>query len=160
MVESVDQSHIAASRVETHQNQEESSFMKPVLQALVLADHIYVDGRTGKKVIAGTFNRLWAKTFPSQLGRTVYAYICLTDVQGPFNLQLRYVELDTNQVLLGNQPVPLSSDDRLASLEVVVEVPSLPMRREGVCALELYAGDDLLGALRLTVSKLGEGASS
>ncbi len=31
---------------------------KPVLQALVLADHIYQDKITGKKIIAGTFNRV------------------------------------------------------------------------------------------------------
>lgn len=31
---------------------------KPVLQARVLADHIYQDKVTGKKVIAGTFNRV------------------------------------------------------------------------------------------------------
>ena len=31
---------------------------KPVLQALVLADHVYQDKTTGKMVIAGTFNRL------------------------------------------------------------------------------------------------------
>lgn len=30
----------------------------PVLQALVLADHIYQDKITGKKIIAGTFNRV------------------------------------------------------------------------------------------------------
>lgn len=33
--------------------------MKPVLQALLLADHIYEDKATGKKIIAGTFNRLF-----------------------------------------------------------------------------------------------------
>ncbi len=31
---------------------------KPVLQALVLADHVYQDKSTGKKIIAGTFNRV------------------------------------------------------------------------------------------------------
>jgi hypothetical protein len=31
---------------------------KPVLQALVLADHVYQDKITGKKIIAGTFNRV------------------------------------------------------------------------------------------------------
>ena len=31
---------------------------QPVLQALVLADHVYQDKVTGKKIIAGTFNRV------------------------------------------------------------------------------------------------------
>ena len=32
---------------------------KPLLQALILADHVYQDAQTGKKVIAGTFNQLF-----------------------------------------------------------------------------------------------------
>jgi hypothetical protein len=32
--------------------------LRPNLQALLLADHVYQDKDTGKKVIAGTFNRL------------------------------------------------------------------------------------------------------
>lgn len=32
--------------------------VKPVLQAILLADHVYVDGNTGKHVVAGVFDRL------------------------------------------------------------------------------------------------------
>ncbi len=32
--------------------------MKPIIQAMVLADHVYEDKSTGKKIIAGTFNQL------------------------------------------------------------------------------------------------------
>jgi hypothetical protein len=32
--------------------------VKPVLQALLLADHIYEDRTTGKRIVAGIFNRL------------------------------------------------------------------------------------------------------
>jgi hypothetical protein len=40
---------------------------KPILQALVLAEHIYQDQGTGKKIIAGTFNRVFfGKTRPPQ----------------------------------------------------------------------------------------------
>ena len=134
--------------------------MVPVLQALVLADHIYVDRFTGNKVIAGTFNHLWAGQFPGKFGRPVWAYICLTDLQGTVNLQLRYVDLETNQVLLENRPVEVKSENRLASTEVIVQVPPFPMPHPGFYAFELYAGDDLLGALRLEVSKIEEEAQS
>jgi hypothetical protein len=40
---------------------------KPILQALVLAEHIYQDAGTGKKIIAGTFNRVFfGRTKPPQ----------------------------------------------------------------------------------------------
>ena len=31
---------------------------KPVLQAMVLADHVYQDRQTGKYIIAGTFSQI------------------------------------------------------------------------------------------------------
>lgn len=37
---------------------------KPVLQAMVLADHVYQDNTTGKFIIAGTFTRLWCSRKP------------------------------------------------------------------------------------------------
>ncbi len=41
--------------------------------------------------------------------------------------------------------------------EMVVEVPPLPMPHEGVYALELYAAEERLGALRIPVGRLKEG---
>lgn len=41
--------------------------IRPILQAMVLADQVYEDKSTGKKVIAGTFNTLlFARRHPSQ----------------------------------------------------------------------------------------------
>src|SRR5712672_2590530 len=34
------------------------SMPKPVLQSLILADHVYEDKLTGKRIIAGVFNRI------------------------------------------------------------------------------------------------------
>lgn len=126
--------------------------MRPVLQALVLADQVYVDKRTGKKIIAGTFNRLWAQGLPAKLGKFTYAYICLTDVQGSLDIHLKYVDLKTNEVLLESPTVNVVSEDRLASTEMIVEVPQFPMPREGFYAFEVYAGKDMLGSLRIQVS--------
>ena len=60
---------------------------KPVLQALVLADHVYVDAETGKKIIAGTFNELHAAEFPTQFAHVTFAYLCLTDLRGEAELE-------------------------------------------------------------------------
>lgn len=38
---------------------------KPVLQALVLADHVYQDRHTGKMIIAGTFTRMTRGSHPA-----------------------------------------------------------------------------------------------
>jgi len=126
---------------------------KPILQALVLADHVYIDAPTGKKVIAGAFNRLWARKFPAELGFTTWAYICLTEVQGTVPIALRYIDLQTNEVLLATKPLTIQSDDPLASRELIIEVPSFPMPHAGTYVFEVYAGDEAIGSLRITVTK-------
>ena len=126
---------------------------KPILQALVLADHVYEDRRTGKMVIAGTFGKLWAAEFPARLGRTTQAYICLTDLQGPLSLSLRYRDLKTNELLLRSPDIEVQCENPLATVQIVAEVPPFPMPHEGFYAFDLHAGDELLGSLRIEVGK-------
>jgi hypothetical protein len=123
----------------------------PVVQALLLADHVYEDGVTGKKVIAGTFDCLYAKEFPTHFYSVTNAYVCITEVRGEVPLILRYVDLATNEVLMECGPITISSDDPLASIDFAVQVPPIPMPHEGVFAFELHAFNELLGCLRITV---------
>ncbi len=125
--------------------------VKPVLQALLLADHVYTEEGTGKKVIAGTFDCLFGNEFPTEFYQVTYAYICVTDVHGEVPLMLRYVDLATNEVLLEYGPISVRSDDPLASIDFAIEVPPIPMPHEGVFAFELHAFNELLGFLRITV---------
>lgn len=133
--------------------------IKPILQALVLADQVYVDARSGKKIVAGTFNRLWGRSFPTSFGRPTHAFICLTDVRGTLNLTLRYKGLANNNTLLELQGLKVESSDPLSSVEMIVEVPPLPMPAEGIYAFELYSGESLLGSLRVLASLIPSGAN-
>jgi hypothetical protein len=130
--------------------------VKPVLQALVLADQIYTDGRSGKKVIAGTFNRLWTHKMPARFGQTTWAFICLTEVRGTIQIRLRYRDLRSSEVLLETGEIEVKSDDPLVSAEIIVQVPPFPMPHEGVYAFEVYTGEELLGSLRVSVNNIAE----
>ena len=130
---------------------------KPILQALVLADHVYTDKHSGKKVIAGTFNHLSASQFPAQFSRSTWAFICLTDVQGKVEVNLRYVDLSTNELLMETKAITVTSRDPLASPELMVEVPPFPMPHEGVYAFEVHVGGEMLGSVRVQVSKRESG---
>lgn len=127
--------------------------IKPTLQALVLADRVYQDATTGNKVIAGTFNALWAKTLPTLFGRETWAYISLTNLHGKTAVQLRYVDLSNNSVLMETNEIPVDSDDRLRTVELVLPIPPFPMPHVGVFAFEVYAGDDLIGSHRISVGQ-------
>lgn len=144
--------------------------MKPVLQALLIADHVYED-KTGKKIIAGTFNQLRFKTggmVPQEIEKdgethhvlqggqqsgSPYAYISLTECRGEANYALRYVYLDEDQALFECK-FQVTSSDPLQTIEVVLPMPSLPILKAGTYALELLCGDEPLGSHRITVKEM------
>ena len=130
----------------------------PTLQALVLADHVYQDVMTGKKVIAGTFNRLYVSEFGTNVnfGTITYAFICVTNVEEVVPLELRYVDLSDNSVLLRAAGIEVASKDRFLSNELIVQVPPFPLPHAGVYAFEVHANDKLIGSLRIKVEKLPE----
>ena len=110
-------------------SEQSPKFRLPVLQAIVLCDGVYTDARTGKKVIAGTFNTLWGHEFPTVFARPTYVYLCLTEVHTETVVQLRYVDLDKDDVLLGLDGLEISASSPLEAVELSVEVPPLPMPR-------------------------------
>jgi hypothetical protein len=81
----------------------------PVLQALVLADHIYTDAQTGKRVICGTFSKIWCKGFPAVLGTPIWAFILLVEAIGDVTIQLRLVQLESNKIVLECNPITIHS---------------------------------------------------
>jgi len=127
----------------------------PKLQALVLADHIYVDAQSGKKIIVGVFDRLMAKSFPTKLDRPTWAYILLTEIQGkvgPF--VIRYVDLKDERVLMTTHPMEVECPNPLATVTIMMQVPPFEMPHPGNFAFEVCLGDTPLGALRVSVEKI------
>lgn len=146
--------------------------MRPVLQALVVADHVYED-RSGKKIIAGTFNTLcFSKKPPVRdveqpdgkrqqilLGgmRTgsPYAYVSLTDVCEGTTLKIQFVDLTRNRVRFATETT-IHKVKRLSTIELVFPLPELSIREAGIYALEVVCEDEILGSYRITARNLDE----
>ncbi len=139
--------------------------MKPVLQALIVADRVYQD-ISGKKIIAGTFNTLAFRksraaeipqadgtTKPGILGGTQAgspsAYLSLTDVCDGTKILLQFVNLTKNVVLFG-QEFTITNVERLSAIELVFPLPILPIEEVGVYAFELVCEGQILGSWRIT----------
>jgi hypothetical protein len=191
--------------------QGEPSVPKPVLQALVLAEHVYQDRATGKMIIAGTFNRLFVhrrdtpadnasmpgqgpgqepgqqpgqppapapgqpfaqepgqppappaprpaegfhKIDPRSVSRvgSPWAYVSLTEIRGTVPLELRYVDLNDNVIMLRAE-FTATSTSPLETKEMIVPLPVLPAPHPGAYALELLSHDEPLGSLRVYVTE-------
>ena len=123
----------------------------PVLQALVLADQIYTDA-SGKRIICGTFNRIFSREFPVT-SFSAFVFILLVDVIGKVVLQLRFVSLNDNQILMESTPIPIQNDDPLTPLDIVVQIPPLPLPRAGIYSFECWTNEEMIGSVRLQVLK-------
>ena len=123
----------------------------PVLQALVLADHIYTDRSTDKRIICGTFSKIYSPKFPSVTSFSAFAFILLVDVIGEVLLRLRFVSLHDNEILMESNAIRIQSDDPLRALDIVLEIPPLPLPRAGIYSFECWTNEEMLGAVRLQV---------
>jgi hypothetical protein len=112
-----------------------------ILQAVVLADHVYRDARTGKHVVAGTFHQIDVDAVPATFAGPAALFLAVRDVTGP--VELRLVD-DTGEVLLGPRSIKLSGDDGLP-VEFVVQLPPLPLPRAGRYAMQVAAEGTVLG---------------
>lgn len=137
---------------------------KPVLQALLLADHVYMDKGTGKHVICGVFDRVFLlqpkrepETADEQQGETCnvdlrdvvaagspFAFASLTEVIGEKEFDLRFVDLSDNSVRFSTR-ITVKQDDPLMSIRFGIRLPPLPTPHPGKYVLELLYEDEILG---------------
>ncbi len=144
---------------------------KPVLQAMVLADHVYQDRLTGKFVIAGTFGTVILRSAqaaaalaaPRQEGERVkirevsqagspYLYLALTEVHGNLPLHLRYMDLSDSSLLFEAEMV-LTANDPVGTAEYCIPLPALPTHKTGVFSLDLLYNEELLGSWRIVIAQ-------
>ncbi|MDB5344349.1 MAG: hypothetical protein JWP89_2726 [Schlesneria sp.] len=144
----------------------------PLLQALLVADHVYRDSPSGKHVVCGIFNT--AMFIPRQVTRespekpdepaeemevsitklvragSPFAYVSLTELQGELELELRYVALVDDSVLFKTN-FRVRCDDPIRTVEFALRLPELPRinDEESTYALELVCENHLLGAFRI-----------
>jgi hypothetical protein len=144
-----------------------AALVKPVLQALLLADQVYQDKASGKCIVAGIFGVLFKirtnqqetqtnaglrriQPHESRRSGSPSCYVSLTSVRGTLPLELRYVDLADNSVLM-SLCFEVSNADPIATVELIVPVPSLPTPHAGDYALELLTDNELIGSHRIRV---------
>src|SRR3990172_11769489 len=140
---------------------------KPILQAMVLADHVYQDRLTGKHIISGTFTTILFGTAkvaltgegddqrkvtsqPITKAGSPYLYLALVEVHGELPLSLKFVDLSDSSVLF-EAPFVVTAVDPVAVAEYILPMPELPTTRVGNFSLDLLHNGEILGSWRITV---------
>jgi len=145
--------------------------MKPVLQSLVLAERVYEE-KSGKKIIAGTFNGLLIGKIPLvqielQNGSKVRMipggtdsgcpslYISITDVVDGTELRLDVSNVSKNMVLFSIN-FKIQQSDRLATVEIIAPLPPFGSytRESEVFSFDHIWQGEILGSHRLMVKEI------
>ena len=127
----------------------------PTLQALLLADQIYTD-HSGKRIICGTFSKILSLGFPSITSFSCFAFVLLVDVVDEVEIRLRLVSLADNEIVMEGGPLKIKHQDPLSPVDLVVQIPPLPLPHAGVYSFECVADGMMIGSVRLQVEKMQE----
>ena len=80
-------------------------------------------------------------------------YLNLTDVVDGTKLLLQFVNIGAQQPLFSTEIV-LACKDRLATTEVVLALPMLPIAGKGTFAFEVMCEGELIGSYRIIADEM------
>lgn len=136
---------------------------KPIVQAMLIADHVYQDVATKKYVIAGIFNQInfqRKESLEQEHGPNIvpggvnagspFLYLSMVELNGIYEFVLRYSSLKTDQSLFQTE-FRVECKQPLAVIELAFGLPPLPAFAEDTFALELLWKDESIASVRVIV---------
>lgn len=127
-----------------------------ILQSFILADQIFMDARTGKYTIVGTFDKLYASMYPGWLSRTSSAYLRLSDFRGCHKLRIGFIDLNDESVLMESPEIEFENSDPNVSRELIMEIPPFPMPHPGWFEFVVFCDGIRIGRIRMELFELKE----
>ena len=128
----------------TREEEQPLSQVAPLLVAALVCDAAVVDPSTGKNNLIGIFDRVNVGAFPAE--RPMSLYFKVTDAEGRYKVEIRYIHADTDEIL-ANIEGEFQSTNRLGSADFLVQCPPLPIPRHGRYAFQLWANSMFLGSV-------------
>ena len=124
----------------------------PLLVAALACDAAVEDPTTGKKSLIGIFDLVHVSEFPTL--RPISLYFKVVDAEGFYNFDVRYVQADTGEVLAQAEG-ELTATDRLASSDLHLPFPPLPMPVIGRYEFQIWANSMFLGSTSIRAVQRG-----
>jgi hypothetical protein len=130
----------------------------PVVLAFLLCDKIVQEAGTGKKTIVGIFDRVWAESFPTVHG-PFGIYAKLADAAGAYDLKIDILHLESNEMIGQGGMKALAGDDPLAVVDLVLNLPGIPLPKQGTYEFQLSANGVWIGRTKLIAARKKKGIS-
>jgi hypothetical protein len=126
---------------------------KPVLVAALVCDVAAKDPTTGKISLIGIFDKVHVSKFPSK--RPVSLYAKLTEAEGEYEFQARYVYSNTGEKL-AEAKGKFNSKSKLGTVELNLQFPPLPIPGEGRYDFQLWVNGAFLGQAFIDAVTMGQ----
>ena len=127
----------------------------PLLVAALVCDVAVADPTTGKKNLIGVFDQVNARRFP--VTRAFSVYFRITDAEGRYDFDVRYVQAATNKLLAQTEEQIVVSD-RLASPAIHMKPALIPVPEEGRYEFQIWANGNFLGSTFFDAVQIREDA--
>lgn len=115
----------------------------PVLLAAIVCDVAVADPSTGKKNLIGIFDKInVGGDFPTS--RPMSLYVKLTDADGYYQTEVKYVQVNSGKTM-AEAKGELQANNKLASPEILIRFPPLPIPEEGRYEFQIWANNTFLG---------------
>lgn len=126
--------------------------LKPIVLALVLCDTIIREAGSNKLSLIGTFNGIFANTFPC-VHPSLSVYIAITEGRGRVQCKLRMTSLVDNKIIF-ELPGQIEFGGPTSVGELVFQLQQIRFEEPGIYSIEFWAQDDLLASRKLNAQKL------
>lgn len=127
---------------------ESLSQVVPVLVAALVCDVGATEPHTKKKSLIGIFDRLSTASFPTK--RAVSLYLKIADAEGHYELEIRFVHLNSG-TMVAKAEGKLEQSDRLASADLLIPFPPLQIGEPGRYEFQVWANSTFLGSTTIDV---------
>jgi hypothetical protein len=128
------------------------SNIKPVLIAALVCDVAVKDPTTGKISLIGIFDKVHVKQFPAQ--RPVSLYAKLTEAEGNYQFQAKYVYSNTGEAL-AEAKGEFTAKEKLGTIELNLQYPPLPLPGEGRYDFQIWVNGQFLGQTFIDAAVMG-----
>lgn len=113
----------------------------PTCKALLLCDDTIIEAGTGKISLVGVFTRFILPSIPG-MTRPFHAFLQFTDCVGDLEILINIRDLQDDEAIAETDKLGIHVDNRLQTVNLIVPVPSLPIKHAGLYDFVVFTGTD------------------